>query len=208
MATFPALTPATRTYTPGDYPYSPMRTLSGATRPVLHSSAMLASTLRLTFLQISEAQWLSIYSHYQVQQGEFIPFPIPPEITSGFTAADFTLANYQWRYVSPPEVEDHCGPYHDVTVELESVLNEITLVQGLARRLLVLLAPGAPSANSTAPAAATTMTIGLSGGGPTGAALTITASLAAGAASGGSVAAPGASGVLSLTLTAGAATGS
>ena len=191
MATFPTLYPSTRTFTPGDYPHTPFQTLSNRNRRVLHSNALNAAGLRLTFVRLSQSDMLSILSHYNGQQGEFVPFAIPSSILQGFTAGDFLPAGHLWRYASPPEVADFCGPYHDVTVALESVGVESVVAVGLNRAVLASIATGAATASSTAPAMLRTVTLSITAGPATGtdaaaigAELTITASLAAGAASG------------------------
>ena len=164
MATFPTLTPATRTFTPGEYPHTPYLTLSNLNRRVLHSSAMVASTLRVTFLQLSQADMLSVVSHYQGQQGAFLPFAIPSSLLQGVTAADFTITGYQWRYIEPPQIVDLCGPFHDVSVTLESVVPEAMVASGLGLTIAATLTAGAAASSSTAPAATLTVTATLDAG--------------------------------------------
>ena len=189
MATFPTLTPATRTFTPGEYPHTAYITLSNLNRRVLHTNAMVASTLRVTFTQLSQADMLSVVSHYQGQQGAFLPFAIPSSLLRGFTAADFTLTGYQWRYVEPPQIVDFCGPFHDVSVTLESVAPEAMVASGLDLTVTATLAAGAATAGSTAPAATLTVTATLDAGAATASSeapaadLTVTVTLDAGAAS-------------------------
>lgn len=191
MATFPTLYPSTRTFTPGEYPHTPFQTLSNRNRRVLHSNALNAAGLRLTFVRLSQSDMLSVLSHYNGQQGEFIPFAIPSSILQGFTAGDFLPAGHLWRYASPPEVADFCGPYHDVTVALESVGAESVVAVGLSAAVLATLASGAATASSTAPAMARTITLSIAAGPATGtdatatgSELAITVSLSAGAATG------------------------
>ena len=164
MATFPTLYPSTRIFTPGEYPHTPFQTLSNRNRSVLHSSALNAAGLRLTFVRLSQSDMLSILSHYNTQQGDFIPFAIPSSILQGFTAADFIPTGYLWRYAEPPEIEDFCGPYHDVTVTLESVAAESVLASGMTRTIVASLAAGAATASSTAPAMQISVTLSFAGG--------------------------------------------
>lgn len=168
MATFPTLYPSTRSFTPGEYPHTPFQSLSNLNRRVLHSNALNAAGLQLTFVRLSESDMLAILAHYNGQQGEFMPFPLPSSIWQGFTPEDFVPAAFRWRYLEPPEVVDFCGPYHDVTVSLESVGSESVAVVGMSMIILETMASGAATATSTAPAMLQTVTISLSSGAATG----------------------------------------
>lgn len=121
MPTFPAIAPASRTFTPGDYPHSPFVALSGEQSRVRHSDAVLSASLELEFVRLTEAERLSIETHYLGQYGEMDPFPLPPQTFSGFNPYDFNEGAGLWRYAEPPEIEDFCGPTHDVRVRLVSV---------------------------------------------------------------------------------------
>lgn len=189
MVTFPTLYPSTRIFTPGDYPHTPFQTFSARNRRVLHSNALNTSGLRLTFVRLSQSDMLSVLSHYNGQQGEFIPFAIPSSILEGFTAADFLPAGHLWRYASPPEVEDFCGPYHDVTVVLESVGAEAVIATGLSLVIVASMTGGSAALGATAP----------------GAQLTITATLTAGSATGNDASTSGFNPVVALQLLSGAA---
>jgi hypothetical protein len=191
MATFPTLYPSTRAFTPGEYPHTPFQSLSNRNRRVLHSNALNAAGLQLTFVRLSQSDMLAVLAHYNGQQGEFIPFLIPSSILQGFTAADFLPADHLWRYASPPDVVDFCGPCHDVTVALESVGVESLVAVGLSLSVLVRIAGGAATASSMAPAMARTATLSMTAAPATGtdaaaigAELSVTASLSAGSASG------------------------
>jgi len=188
MATFPTLYPSTRTFTPGEYPHTPFQTLSNRNRRVLHSNALNAAGLRLTFVRLSQSDMLSVLSHYNGQQGEFIPFAIPSSILQGFTAGDFLPAGHLWRYASPPEVEDFCGPYHDVTVALESVASEAIVATGISLTIVASIAAGAPALGTTA----------------SGAQLTVATVLAPGPATGNNASASGLGATVALQLLAGA----
>ena len=120
MPTFPAIAPASRSFTPGDYPHSPFVALSGEQSRVRHSDAVLGASLELEFIRLTEAERLSIETHYLGQYGEMEPFPLPAQTFSGFNPNDFNQGAGFWRYAEPPEIEDFCGPTHDVRVRLVS----------------------------------------------------------------------------------------
>lgn len=132
MSDFPTLIPSSRVYTPGEYPHTAITAWGGVETRVRHSSIMVNSLLRLTFLYLSESNMLSILSHYNGQQGGFIAFSIPAQLLSGVsTAADYTLTGYQWRYAEPPIIDDVPCAGFSVQVTLESVPPQSVFVSGL-----------------------------------------------------------------------------
>jgi hypothetical protein len=182
MATFPTLTPSSRTFTPGRHPHSEIRTLNGLQVRVRASNAILDQQLRLSFVALTEAQMLSIRSHYMGQQGRFLSFDIPSSLLSGMTAPSyFTPTGYRWIYASAPQVEDIPGTQrYSVIVGLVTVPPEGASINGAEFTVGITFATVTPLAQ--------TITISFAAGAPSveslGFDLTITASLAAGAASG------------------------
>ena len=182
MATFPTLTPSSRTFTPGRHPHSEIPTLDGLRVRVRTSNVILEQQLRLTFLGLTEAQMLSIRSHYVGQQGRFLSFAIPTSLLSGMTTpANFTPTGYSWIYGSAPQVEDiPCAQRYNVSVELVTVPPEGANINGAELAVSITFATVTPLAQ--------TITISFVAGVPSvespGLGLTITASLVGGAASG------------------------
>lgn len=149
MTTFPALIPQTRTYTPGEFPHTPHRVYGGSEARVRHSNTVLGVRLRLFFPAITSAELLTVIAHYNGQRGRFLPFAIPVELLSGTdTPADFTPAGHQWRYAAKPTVEDISvdgdtpSNLHNLTVELETVPPENTIIQGVRLRVRADLRAG------------------------------------------------------------------
>ena len=148
MATFPTLTPSGRTFTPGEYPHTPFTALSGWQNRVRHSNVMLASQIRLRFTAVTEANMLSILSHYQGQLGTFDSFDLPSTVWAGTTPSDYQLTNYLWRYIQPPTVDDvYCDRYN-VELTLETVPPDGAVVDGMYGLVTVTLtAIGAAAAS-------------------------------------------------------------
>ena len=147
MPTFPALIPSTRTYSPGQFPQSVHGVYDGSEARVRHSNTVFGVRLRLFFPAITSAELLTVIAHYTGQRGRFLPFAIPDELLSGVdTPADFTPAGHQWRYAAKPTAEDISVDggtnLHNLTVELETVPPENTIVQGARFRTRVELRPG------------------------------------------------------------------
>jgi hypothetical protein len=143
MATFPSLTPATRSFTPGEYPHTPFTTYNGLQNRVRHSNVMLSSSVRLSFIALAEADMLSILSHYQGQFGSFESFPLPSSIWSGVAAiSDYELTSYRWRYTESPSVDDvYCGRYN-VELALETVPPDGAFASGIELAVIIGLASG------------------------------------------------------------------
>jgi hypothetical protein len=132
MTSFPTLIPSTRTFTPGEYPHTTYQAYSGQENRVRHSNVMLSSRLRLTFISLTEANMLSILTHYDDRKGEYLSFAIPAQLLSGVSSAgEYTLTSYQWRYVEPPVIDDIPCAGHSVEVTLESIPPEGITVSGL-----------------------------------------------------------------------------
>lgn len=120
MTTYPALTPSSRLFTPGEYPASAISGYSGAQGRVRHSNVFLAAQLRLSYIGLSESQMLQIWNHYAGRQGSYEPFTLPVEVLSGSDVADYVPDTYQWIYSGPGQVEDlPCGG-HNVSLALET----------------------------------------------------------------------------------------
>ncbi len=148
MATFPSLKPATRTFTPGRHPHSEIPTLSGFQTRVRSSNLLFEQRLRLTFTALTEAQMLSIRSHYTTQQGRFIPFSIPNDLLSGTASpSSFTPTGYSWIYGNTPQVEDIGLQRYTVTVELIAVPFEGANINGAELTVIISIVGGPPAFN-------------------------------------------------------------
>jgi len=115
MATFPALNPSTRTYTPGTIASVQFAVLDGNESSVRHSNASVGHILRMTFIRLSSADTFSLMSHYSLH-GIFQPFDLS---ATTLTATNLTFpANYLWRYLSSPVIDQSCN-ITNATVELQ-----------------------------------------------------------------------------------------
>lgn len=130
MSTFPTLIPSGRTFTPGEYPHTSFQAYNGLAGRVRHSNVMLTSQLRLTFTALTEADMLTIISHYNGQYGTFDSFTLPSAVWSGAVQADYELTSYRWRYNDSPVVEDvYCDRYN-VELTIETVPPDSIVVDG------------------------------------------------------------------------------
>ena len=192
MATFPTLTPSSRTFTPGRHPHSQIPTLNGLQVRVMTSNVIIEQQLRLTFIGLTESEMLSIRSHYVGQQGRFLSFFIPSSLLSGMaTPGYFTPTGYSLIYGSAPQVEDIPGTQrYTVSVELVTIPPEGANVNGAEFTVLITLAAGTASAPGDATGADLAVTASIEGGvvadnSSAGLNLTVSVTLTAGGADGG-----------------------
>lgn len=187
MATFPTLKPSSRTFTPGERPHSVINTLNGNSVRVRQSNVLVDQRLRMTFIALTEAEMLSIRSHYATQQGSFLSFSIPNDLLSGVTTpASFTPTGYSWVYANRPQVEDVGCSRHTVTVELVTIPPEGANINGAEFTVTASITGGAAAGGAAGATLTTTASVvgGAAGEGVdvAGADLTVTASLDPGAA--------------------------
>lgn len=115
MATFPALNPSTRTYTPGISASTEFAVLDGFENSVRHSNASVGHILRMTFTRLSSADTFSLVSHYALH-GTFEPFDLS---ATTLTATNLTFpSGYLWRYLTAPVIDQSCD-ITNATVELQ-----------------------------------------------------------------------------------------
>jgi hypothetical protein len=166
MATFPTLTPSSRTFTPGRHPHSEIPTLNGLQTRVRTSNVILEQQLRLTFIGLTESEMLSIRTHYIGQQGRFLSFFIPSSLLSGMTTPSyFTPTGYTWIYGSAPQVEDIPGTQrYNVSVELVTIPPEGANVNGAEFIVSIALAAGIASVPGDATGFDLTVTASIEGG--------------------------------------------
>jgi hypothetical protein len=145
------------------------------------SNVILDQLLRLSFAALTEAQMLSIRTHYIGQQGRFLSFAIPNDLLSGTTTpASFTPTGYSWTYAAPPQITDVGVQRYDVSVELATVPPEGANINGVEFTVGISFV--------TVPAMSETVAITFAAGAASveslGLDLTVTASLVEGAATG------------------------
>lgn len=113
MATFPALQPQTRTYTPGVSASTSIVVLTGDETNVRHVNSAFGHSLRFTFRGLTAAQQTSIANHY-LTHGRFTAFDLPASVLAG-SGLTFP-ANYAWIYASSPEVSYAPGLIETIVV--------------------------------------------------------------------------------------------
>jgi len=122
MATFPALTPNTRSLGLGNYPQVEYVGTSGASVRFLQGLKRINQTLELTFNSITESQLYEIFDHYELQQGTIISFELPSTIWAGYDAVPVPVVDYEWRYAKTFSITPSAVNRFNVTIELVSAI--------------------------------------------------------------------------------------
>tara|TARA_R100001163_G_scaffold65166_1_gene61411 strand:- start:1214 stop:1591 length:378 start_codon:yes stop_codon:yes gene_type:complete len=106
MATFPTLTPNSRSFSLGDFPGARHEGVSGVGVSFLYSSTdLIEQVLSLSYLSLTEAQHKLILDHYTGQEGGLIPFDLPSAVWSGYSTVPVSSSDYQWRYAEALEIQ-------------------------------------------------------------------------------------------------------
>jgi len=122
MVNFPALTPTTRIFSPGNYPQTYQQSIGGTGVGFRRGALSIGNTLTLTFEYVLEADVSAIKAHYFDSYGTYDFFNVDATIWSGYVTPPVDLnGNYFWRYVSQPVIQDVTCERFSVEVQLESV---------------------------------------------------------------------------------------
>jgi hypothetical protein len=76
MATYPSLTPSTRSLSYGDYPQGTYEAVSGANVRFKYGSDRVVQRLQLGYQYLAETEMQLLLDHYEGQQGTLIPFAL------------------------------------------------------------------------------------------------------------------------------------
>jgi hypothetical protein len=128
MATFPALKPNGRSWTPGALTQSSFTHVGGAEVRVLLGSKRAGDVLRLSYENLLEVDANSIISHYVGERTTFNVFDLPVEVYAGITDySAITVGGNKWRYATAPQVQYLSPDVQSVSVELIQVIGGISL---------------------------------------------------------------------------------
>lgn len=143
MTSFPAIAPSARSYSMGDYPNTPYSGWNGTQTRVRHSNAVTSATVSLRYQGLERAVLSDFVDHYFATAGTYITFSLPNDTWSGVEdPADYTLFGYRWRYASAPIIEDLPYGLHNIEIELESVIPEISIAPSKRYNVAISWATG------------------------------------------------------------------
>jgi hypothetical protein len=118
MADFPAIEPASRALTFGDYPQLTYASISGGDVRFLQGTKRITQVLSLGYQYLSEANAQLILDHYAGQEGSLIGFDLPAIIWLGYSTPPVSAVDYQWRYAGPFDVAIAAPIQYSMTIEL------------------------------------------------------------------------------------------
>ena len=125
VASFPAIEPSSRAWTPGSLPMRSFSTLSGYEARVLLGANSVGTSLSLAFSNLLEDQLLEIISHHSVAKGSFETFDLPDSVFAGMSNyGNVTPVSSQWRYASPPSIDWVAPGIGNVSVSLLAVASD------------------------------------------------------------------------------------
>ena len=122
MATFPALTPNSRSLDLGDYPQVVHVAVSGINLRFLQGSKRINQILTLGYSNITETDMQSIYTHYETQEGTLVAFDLPAAVWEGYASVPISAVDYNWRYAGTISVDTGSPLRYNVNVQLVSVV--------------------------------------------------------------------------------------
>jgi len=121
MTTFPAIEPASRQLSFGDYPQLNHQGVSGVGVRFLQGSNRVQQVLALGWVFLSESEMYQILNHYIGQEGTMLPFDLPSVLWAGFTTP-LIGTEYEWRYAEPVDIQRAAPLTFNVSVQLVSVI--------------------------------------------------------------------------------------
>jgi len=123
--TFPALTPSSRSFDPGNYPVKAYNAQDGAEIRFLYGDKRVAAKLQLTYTNITDANAEEFIDHFDDMNGTFELFDLPTgkDALGGWSEETATLdapEGSKWRYAQPPQLNSVYPGVSSVTVNLIS----------------------------------------------------------------------------------------
>ena len=122
MATFPSLTPNSRSLDLGNYPQVVHVAVSGINLRFLQGSKRINQILTLGYSNITETDLQLIYTHYETQEGTLVPFDLPAAVWEGYASVPISAVDYNWRYAGTIAVDTGAPLRYNVSVQLASVV--------------------------------------------------------------------------------------
>jgi len=123
-ATFPAVCPTRRTYTPGNYPTKKVTSINGATTTRLYGSKAYDATMSLSFL-LNDTDMASLLDSWHDSRGGFYTLDLPDSVFAGVSSVlQAQIPEYlQWRWAEMPSVESVMPDRSRVQVQLIATLD-------------------------------------------------------------------------------------
>lgn len=122
---FPTLKPASRDFTPGDWPTKRFNSQSGAEVRILYGSQRTNAKLSLGYENITDANAQLFLDDYAAQYGTLRTFTLPFAVKTGWSGSSSSIdapPGTKWRYDAEPQVRSVRPGRSSVTVNLVAVI--------------------------------------------------------------------------------------
>jgi hypothetical protein len=132
MASFPALTPSSRSFTPAVYPQRSFRTLSGVLARRTFGNSPYGAKLDLQYANVADTAVNTLLDHYHSQTAANQRFRLSANITAGMssdvagevTSRAAARGNLRWEYAEPPKVESVRPGIYNVSISLAGEIRD------------------------------------------------------------------------------------
>ena len=122
MSQFPAIRPASRSFTPGMLPVNSFASISGKETRVIMGDTMHGHVISLSFANLQEPAVKQITDHWYGRQSTALDFTLPADVWAGWTEySSATTSGQKWRYTGQPKIEGVSPGIMNVSVELVSL---------------------------------------------------------------------------------------
>jgi hypothetical protein len=121
---FPNIKPASREFSPGDWPVKRFNSQSGAEVRILYGSRRVNATLKLGYENITDANAQAFLTDYASTYGTLRTFTLPANVRAGWTGAASAIdapPGTRWRYESEPRIQAVYRGISSVQVTLVAV---------------------------------------------------------------------------------------
>jgi len=122
IPSFPALTPSSRSFQPGDFANTKYLAASGAEFRILYGSKRTRMKLQMGFENLTDAQAELILTHYNNTKGTFEVFELNQTVKAGWEGTGSAIGavdnGSKWRYADEPRLVSIYPGVSTVTVNL------------------------------------------------------------------------------------------
>lgn len=133
MATFPALTPSSRSFTAGAYPTKSYRTMAGVVARRTFGNSPYAAKLQLEYRNVPDATVSTLLEHYHDQTSRNSRFKLSSNLTvkmsadvrNEVTGIAANRGSLRWEYEQPPQVESVVPGVYNVSISLLGELRDL-----------------------------------------------------------------------------------
>jgi len=121
MASFPSITPTTRSYSSGFMPVTKHIAINGYETRIVTGSQIVQQRLQLGYENIPADVGRQIVDHYMGQNGEAQTFQLPSAVSAGWEEMQGKWGQLTWRYAEPVNTTQTVNGRINVSVQLVSV---------------------------------------------------------------------------------------